>query len=145
MIKKMCVIFLSFSFFFKKYVTNSNIDLRLRTLFDRILQLLSSTQPPETATGATLVQCLAQLNLENLSELINLDQNKEFFDQIYLLIHYITKRLDNEVKQANINLFQAAKNGPMYGCLSGINALLSIIQGDKYIKRRIFIRKKYKI
>ncbi len=121
-------------------MTNSNIDLRLRTLFDRILQLLSSTQPPETASGATLVRCLAQLNLENLSELINSEQNKEF-DQVYLLIDYITKRLDNEVKQANINLFQAAKNGPMYGCLSGINALLSVIQGDKYIKQEFSLEK----
>ncbi len=122
---------LSSSFFYSKYVTNSNIDVRLRTLFDRILQLLSSTQPPETASGATLVQCLAQLDLKNLSQLIHSDENQQF-DQTYLLIDHITKRLDNEVKQAKINLFQAAKNGPMYGCLSGINALLSIIQGDKY-------------
>jgi len=125
-------------------VTNSNIHLRLRTLFDRILQLLSSTQPPETASGAKLVQCLAQLNLENLSQLINSNQNKEF-DQIYLLIDHITKRLDNEVKQAKINLFQAAKNGPMYGCLSGINALLSIIQGDKYINENFHWKNKNEI
>ncbi len=63
-------------FFFIKYVTISNIDLRIRTLFDRILQLLSSTQPPETASGATLVQCIAQLNIKNLSELINSDEKK---------------------------------------------------------------------
>ncbi len=113
-------------------MTNNSIVLRLRPLFDRILQLLSSTQPPETASGATLVQCLAQINIKNLSELINPDDNNKESDQIYFLINYITKRLDNEVKQAKINLFQAAKNGPMYGCLSGINALLTIIQGDKY-------------
>ena len=112
-------------------MTNSNIGLRLKPLFDRILQLLSSTQPPETASGATLVQCIAQINIKNLSELINSDDNQQY-DDIYLLINHITKRLDNEVKQAKINLFQAAKNGPMYGCLSGINALLTIIQGDKY-------------
>ncbi|CAF0858419.1 unnamed protein product [Rotaria sordida] len=113
-----------------RVATNYN-DLRIRTLFDRILQLLSSTQPPETASGAILVQCIAQINDQNFRELINYDNNQQY-DQIYLLINHITKRLDNEVQQANINLFQAAKNGPMYGCLSGINALLTIIQGDKY-------------
>src|SRR6202041_2429639 len=82
-------------------------------------------------------QCLAQINIQNLSQLINYDNNKQS-DHIYLLINHITKRLDNEVKQAKINLFQAAKNGPMYGCLSGINALLSIIQGDKYISHFYF-------
>ncbi|CAF4074803.1 unnamed protein product [Rotaria sordida] len=112
-----------------RVATNYN-DLRIRTLFDRILQLLSSTQPPETASGATLVQCIAQINDQNFRELINYDNNQQY-DQIYLLINHITKRLDNEVQQANINLFQAAKNGPMYGCLSGINALLTIIQDDK--------------
>jgi hypothetical protein len=91
---------------------------------------LSSTQPPETASGATLVQCIAQINIQNLSQLIHSDENKQS-DDIYLLINHITKRLDNEVKQAKNNLFQAAKSGPMYGCLSGINALLTIIQGDK--------------
>ena len=99
-------------------------------MFDRVLQLLSSTQPPETASGATLIQCIAQINIKNLSELIRFDDNKQY-DQIYLLINHITERLENELKQAKINLFQAAKNGPMYGCLSGINALLTIIQGDK--------------
>ncbi|CAF4881866.1 unnamed protein product, partial [Rotaria sp. Silwood2] len=106
-------------------------DLRIRTLFHRILQLLSSTQPPETATRATLIQCIAQINNENLRQLINC-HNQQKYDQIYLLINHITKRLYNEVEQAKINLFQAAKNGPMYGCLSGINALLTIIQDDKY-------------
>jgi hypothetical protein len=48
-----------------------------------------------------------------------------------LLINHITKRLNNEVKQAKLNLYQAAKHGPMYGCLSGINALLTIIQDEK--------------
>ncbi|UJR24766.1 hypothetical protein I4U23_006140 [Adineta vaga] len=92
---------------------------------------MTITQPPETASGSTLVQCIAQINLKNLPELINNDQNKQQ-DQIHLLIHHIAKRLDNEVKQAKINLYHAAKNGPMYGCLSGINALLTIIQSDKY-------------
>ncbi|CAF4427081.1 unnamed protein product, partial [Rotaria magnacalcarata] len=72
-------------------VTNINDDLRIRTLFDRILQLLSSTQPPETASGATLVQCIAQINITNLPELINCDIKQEY-DQIYLLINHITKR-----------------------------------------------------
>jgi hypothetical protein len=92
--------------------------------------LLSSTQPPETASGSALVQCIAQINNKNLSQLIPSNDNKEH-DQIYLLINHIIKRLNNEVKQAKINLYQAAKTGPMYGCLSGINALLTIIQGDK--------------
>ncbi|CAF1540177.1 unnamed protein product, partial [Adineta steineri] len=92
------------------------------------------TQPPETATGATLVQCIAQINLKNLSQLIH-SENKNENDQIYLLINHITNRLDNEVKQAKTNLYQAAKNGPMYGCLSGINALLNIFIGDKYDKQ----------
>ena len=99
-------------------------------MFDRVLQLLSSTQPPETASGSTLVQCIAQINLKKLPELVGHDRNKQD-DQLYLLINHITKRLDNEVKQAKINLYQAAKNGPMYGCLSGINALLTIVQSDK--------------
>ena len=107
------------------------IDLRFERLFDRIFQLLSSTQPPETASGATLVQCLAQLNNEQIFQFIPNQQTKHV-DQIYFLIDHITRRLDSEVNQAKINLFQAAKNGPMYGCLSGINALLKIMQGDKY-------------
>ncbi|CAF3615024.1 unnamed protein product [Rotaria socialis] len=119
------------SAFCNREVTNINDDLRIRTLFDRILQLLSSTQPPETASGATLVQCIAQINITNLPELINCDIKQEY-DQIYLLINHITKRLDSEVQHAKINLLQAAKNGPMYGCLSGINALLTIIHHDKY-------------
>ncbi|CAF5104184.1 unnamed protein product, partial [Rotaria magnacalcarata] len=80
---------------------------------------------------ATLVQCIAQINITNLPELINCDIKQEY-DQIYLLINHITKRLDNETQHAKINLLQAAKNGPMYGCLSGINALLTIIYHDKY-------------
>jgi hypothetical protein len=73
------------------------IDLRIGTLFNRILQLLSSTQSPETATGATLVQYIAQINIKNLSQLINYDVNKQS-DDIYLLIDQIAKRLDNEVQ-----------------------------------------------
>ncbi|CAF5193029.1 unnamed protein product, partial [Rotaria magnacalcarata] len=80
---------------------------------------------------ATLVQCIAQINITNLPELINCDIKQEY-DQIYLLINHITKRLDNETQHAKINLLQAAKNGPMYGCSSGINALLTIIYHDKY-------------
>ncbi|CAF3552921.1 unnamed protein product [Rotaria sp. Silwood1] len=112
-------------------VASNYDDLRIGILFNRILQLLSSTQPPETASGATLVQCIAKINNKNLQQIINYD-NQQSYDQIYLLINHITKRLDNEVEQAKINLFQAAKNGPMYGCLSGINALLTIIHDDKY-------------
>lgn len=73
------------------------------------------------------------MNISNLAQLINYDYKKEH-DQIYLLIDHIIKRLDNEVQQAKNNLFQAAKNGPMYGCLSGINALLKIIQDNKYLR-----------
>ncbi|CAF2790045.1 unnamed protein product [Rotaria sp. Silwood2] len=111
-------------------VASNYDDLRIRTLFDRILKLLSSTQPPETPSGSSLVQYVVQINNKNLQQIINYD-NQQSYDQIYLLINHITKRLDNEVEQAKINLFQAAKNGPMYGCLSGINALLTIIHDNK--------------
>jgi len=63
--------------------------------------------------------------------LIQNEQNKSN-DEIYLLINFITKKLDEEVKQATTNLFYAAKHGPMYGCLTGINALLKIFNGLKY-------------
>lgn len=107
------------------------IDLRFEILFDRIFQLLSSTQPPETASGATLVQCIAQLNHQKLFQFISKEKTK-YFDQIYFLINHILQRLDREVNQAKINLFQATKTGPMYGCLSGINALLKMMDGEKY-------------
>lgn len=108
------------------------LDLRFEKLFDRIFELLSSTQPPETASGATLVQCLAQLNHPKLIQFISNDRTKHF-DQIFFLIDHITQRLDQEVHQAKLNLFQATKTGPMYGCLSGINALLKLMQGDKLV------------
>ncbi|CAF4189304.1 unnamed protein product, partial [Rotaria sp. Silwood2] len=116
----------------KLNVASNYDDLRIRTLFDRILKLLSSTQPPETPSGSSLVQYVVQINNKNLQQIINYD-NQQSYDQIYLLINHITKRLDNEVEQAKINLFQAAKNGPMYGCLSGINALLTIIHDNNLI------------
>lgn len=69
--------------------------------------------------------------------MIQNEQNKSN-DEIYLLINFITKKLDKEVKQATTNLFYAAKHGPMYGCLTGINALLKIFNGHKYLQRNIF-------
>ena len=127
--------FLSFASllsFFSKYVTKHTDDLRLKTLFDRILRLLSSSQPPETASGATLIQCIARIDRKSLSRLIPIDEN-EAADQLYLLIKQIKHRLNDELDQAKENLFQAAKHGPMYGCLSGINALLTLIQGEKCV------------
>lgn len=108
------------------------IDLRFEKLFDRTFRLLSSTQPSETASGATLVQCLAQLNHQKLFQLISNEPTKHL-DQIFFLINHITQRLDRELTQAKINLFQATRTGPMYGCLSGINALFKIMHGEKYL------------
>ena len=93
---------------------NVCVDLRIETLFDRTLKLLCSTQPGESATGATLIQCFAQLNLLNLCQLIHCDDNQQS-DQIYLLINFISERLNNEIKRAKISLSDAARMGPMYG------------------------------
>ena len=81
-----------------------------------------------------MVQCIAQLNHQKLFQFISKDETKHL-DQIYFLINHIIRKLDQEVNQAKINLFQAAKTGPMYGCLAGINALLKIINGEKYSSR----------
>lgn len=76
------------------------------------------------------------MNNKQILQFIQIDQNQSN-DEFYLLIHFITKKLDEEVKQAKNNLFYASKNGPMYGCLTGINALLGIFNGEKYCKDKI--------
>jgi hypothetical protein len=125
----------SFSSVRCQYVSKQPDDLRVRLLFDRTLQLLSSSQPPETASGATLVQCLAQIDVAELRQLIcppaDEGAHASTTEPLFLLITHIETRLQREVEQAQTNLFVAAKNGPMYGCLSGINALLTIFDGNK--------------
>lgn len=106
-------------------LTKNDEDLRVDVLFDRVGQLFSSHQPPETATGATLIQCFARLSLLGGGRASSSD------DQLFLLVDQIRQRLKDELQRAKVDLFQAAKNGPMYGSLSGINALLNIFTSDE--------------
>lgn len=124
------------SFFSSKFLTEKNLSNRLRAVFDRLFALLSSSQPPETASGSSLVQCLGQIcvNREFLVEYFQLTdaERSEQFDQTYLLIDQIRKRLKTELHLAKQSLYQSAKDGPMYGSLSAINALLDIFKENQY-------------
>ncbi|CAF1068116.1 unnamed protein product, partial [Didymodactylos carnosus] len=108
----------------------NNVD-RCKQLFDVTLRLLSSVQPPETATGSVLLQCFAQLPLD-LSPIIEITSDHQTENNnLYWLIEHVRKRLEQEINFARVNLLNASAQGPMYGCLSGINALLSLFISEK--------------
>ncbi|SPP78520.1 thyroid adenoma-associated protein homolog [Drosophila guanche] len=100
---------------------------RTRIQPERVLELLQSLRPPDSLTGAYLLQVHCQADQVETPLTVQLPPGVRYQPRIYAALQWLLQPLREALALASTNLAEAAKLSPMYGLLLASRHLIELL------------------